>query len=152
MKERLNPYEQKTDYTCGPASLLIAYRLLGRNYNEEVLAVELGTTKKGTDWEQMISHPAKLGYKVEFKANATWANLVSALKRGVVIVGWEADDDGAPEGHFSVIKSIAGNLIEIANPGLPPDEWPEIIDKTAFLGKWRDEEMPRAMLIIKRPS
>ena len=53
---RLNSYQQTTEYTCGPASVLSLLRFYGRDGNEMTIASEMGTsTTTGTTPDQMTN-------------------------------------------------------------------------------------------------
>ena len=52
----VNSYQQTTEYTCGPASVISLLRFYGRDGNEMSIANEMGTsTTNGTTPEQMTN-------------------------------------------------------------------------------------------------
>lgn len=151
MKEknfRYDPYEQRKTYTCGPATLLMAYKYLGKNFLEEDIAEKLHTDKEGTSWEELIAHPSNLGYRVEFTSNADWEDLRRNMDKGVVCVSWQTDRYGEPDGHFSLVADMTDDMIELANPGLSIDKWPDIFDKQTFMSKWQDEQLSKCFMVI----
>jgi ABC-type bacteriocin/lantibiotic exporter with double-glycine peptidase domain len=148
MKE-IRHYSQSSCFSCGSAALLIAYDSMGVTYNEVSLAVELGTTKDGTSWEQVITHTEKLGFPVEFKSRATYKDLQKDIERGAIIIAWGTDGNTEIDAHFSVLSGITNDLIELTDPGIPEEEWPSIMSKEEFLNKWYLEGLPRTYLLIK---
>jgi hypothetical protein len=147
MKE-IKHYYQETSFGCGPASLLIAYRALGLEYNEVTLTVELGTDKDGTGWDQMFAHVREITkFPVELRNRATYEELKEDFEKGIIIVGWTSDGDKNPGPHFSVASGILDDLIELTDPGSP--EWPTIMAKEEFISKWFDNESEKAYLLIK---
>lgn len=151
MKE-IKHFYQTPDFGCGAASLLIAYRALGIEYNEVSLTLELGTTKDGTSWFQMIEHTAMLGFPTEFKNQANYKDLQKNFKNGVEVIAWSTDGNAEPQPHFSVISGITNDLIELTDPGRPPEDWPSIMTKEEFLSKWFITDYARSYLLIKPKS
>ncbi len=58
------PYKQELEWSCGPASLRIAYLSLGKDVPEEQLVKETDCDKDGTEWEDMLANPPKRGFGV----------------------------------------------------------------------------------------
>jgi hypothetical protein len=146
-------YYQETSFTCGPASLLIAYRALGIEYNETMLALEVGTTDKGTYWGQMFKHAVvNMDFPVELRSRSSYKDLMRDFKRGIIIVAWSQDEGKEPGPHYSVISGITDDLIEITDPGLPKERWPSIMLKDEFVNKWFTEGCHQSYLLIKPKS
>ncbi|MEK7113029.1 MAG: cysteine peptidase family C39 domain-containing protein [Patescibacteria group bacterium] len=150
--ERIKPYEQRFKFSCGPSSLLIAYQSLGVEYDEARLVTEIGTDITGTSWEEMLLHPLRMGLKAELRGNSTWNELKRDFRRGVLIVGWSVNFPDTPSEHFSVVRDITDDLIELADPGIPIKDQPNIMEKEEFLVKWQGEVDKRIYLLIRRPK
>ena len=138
-------YKQKTDFGCGPASMSMAYAMLGVNTDEFLLMGEMGTDADGTAWEKMILNPAKRGMFVRFEANGDWEKLTRADQMGVVIVAWMGDYDNEPEPHFSVVCDISPENILIADPGQGKIHE---VPKEIFERKWKDNDFMRAFMVM----
>jgi hypothetical protein len=101
---RFKTYQQTTEYTCGPAALVMAAYYRGEYLNELTVAAEAGTTESnGTSTEQMVNYLAANGWTV--RSSLTEPNLGSLkfIKRQIqkgnpVMVEWV---DWA--GHWQVV-------------------------------------------------
>jgi len=153
MKE-IKYYSQETSFGCGPASLLIAYKALGIEYNETALTLEAGTTKEvGTDWGQMFYHAAeRLKFPVELKSGSSYEDLMKDFGRGIIIVAWSMDADNEPGSHYSVVSGITDDLIELTDPGRSKEHWPSIMTKEEFVNKWFTDRFQGSYLLIKPKS
>jgi len=147
MKE-IKHYYQEASFSCGPASLLIAYRSLGLDHNEVAICAECGTTKEdGTDWGQMFYHTVLMGFPAELKSNATYKDIKKDFKRGRIIVAWCTDDE--PASHYAVVSGVLDDLIELTDPGQRSEKWPSVMTKEEFMNKWFTETAVRTYLLIK---
>ncbi len=150
MKE-IKHYYQEHSSGCGPASLLIAYKALGIDYNEVALTLELGITKDdvGADWGQMFYHVATLGFPTELKSVSSYESLKEDFSRGIIIIAWSTDSDTELQPHYSVVSGITDDLIDLTDPGLSIENWPSIIPREEFLSKWFILGYPKSYLLIK---
>lgn len=97
-------YQQTTEYTCGPAALVMAAYFRGTVLNELEVAIAAGATETlGTSTKQMVSYLESTGWKV--RSSLTEPNIASLefLKNQVaqgnpVIIEWV---DWA--GHWQVV-------------------------------------------------
>jgi len=149
--EKIRHYFQEAPFSCGPASLLIAYEALGIHFNEVSLAVEMGISQDGIDWSEMFDHvAAKLKPPAELKSNATYKDLQKDFKRGVIVVAWATDVGQQLDLHYSVVSGILKDMIELTDPGLPSSDWPSIMTKEDFMNKWGTyDEYPNSYLLLK---
>lgn len=136
MRKEIEPYEQRTSFTCGAASLVIAYRALGINISEEILISEMRITQEGVTWPEIVENLVDHGFGLKWYVRANYKELKQDFKKGVVIVAWNTDWSGEPGGHYSVVSGITNDLIELTDPGIPVQEWPSIMTKDEFLAKW----------------
>ena len=152
MKEALR-YTQETTYSCGAASLLIAYHMLGIDYNEPTLMHEVGTTPdQGTQMEVMFNHAASLGFPVELKCNASYRDLKKDHKRGAVVIAMNPYWNGEPGGHYVVLEDLDDEIVSLADPGLTKENWPNMMSKDEFISKWNCPGYPASYLLIRPKS
>jgi hypothetical protein len=127
----------------------ICYKKLGLDVSEFLLAHELKTNPEtGTELEAMYDHAMAHGFPAEMKCWQTYKDLQRDFKRGVIILAMTADWGGEPGGHYAVIEDIEPSMIELADPGLPAENWPHILDKQTFLTKWFADSYPQSYLLI----
>lgn len=148
----IKPYEQRYSFSCGPASLHIAYKAYGKDIDEGHIATELEINEEGTTWKAMKEHPSKYGFNTWYKDRSDYEELKAVHdKTGFVqIIGWTSDRDndrtkGEPEAHFSVIRRITPTHIMIADPAFANLY---TMKKEDFMNKWFDDEAKRAYLTI----
>ncbi len=114
-------YKQKTEYTCGPASMKMALEHFGIKRSEEELASTLRTERKvGTSEHDMImcADFFKMNYAV--KRNASFEDLERLQKEGYVTIlryylPWEKID------HYAVFKKVDRGRIYLWDPCYGPD-------------------------------
>lgn len=103
---------QKTEYTCGPASLKAVFHYFGIETTEEVLAASLKTTPaEGTAWSDMVRVSQENGFRIIHDGKLTIAKMKKFLdKKLPVIVGFQAcmgrNHDYSNEwdaGHYAVV-------------------------------------------------
>ena len=76
--ERFKTYQQTSEYSCGPASLImVAYYIDGKILNESDLYIKAGTSEAGTKPEKLEKVISDLGYTYESKFNFTEDTLPS---------------------------------------------------------------------------
>lgn len=96
-------YQQKTEYTCAPASVKMVLKYFGCDYKEEDLAAEMGTTEdNGTDIYQVVEYLKKNNWDymstIE-NGKIKLSDIRKSIKNGYpVLVDWV--DWG---GHWEVI-------------------------------------------------
>jgi hypothetical protein len=86
----IKSYQQTTEYTCGPSSVLTVLHYYKREGNEMKIAAEMGTdTTTGTTPEQMIDWLNKNGFKASWHEHGTLDTLRNNLsKNKPTIVEW----------------------------------------------------------------
>ena len=153
MERELHPiekYTQETSWSCGAGAMVIAYRRLGIYLNEMSLARELETNpESGTEMSNMYQHATNYGFPAEMKSWGTYKDLQRDSKRGVVIVGFTPFWSGEPGGHYAVLTTILDDMVELSDPGLQPEDQPNIMSKKEFMSKWFAEGYPSSYLLIR---
>lgn len=156
--DKIVPYEQKYYFSCGPASLAIAYKCLGHNHTEERIMRELDASVMGTEWWELLHHVADITeYGVSMRFRATFEEMKEELdKFGFpIIICWQTDRrrtpvegglGAEPGGHYSVVKSMTDTEITLADPGFGdiatfPREYLE--------DRWYEENTERVYLAIR---
>jgi ABC-type bacteriocin/lantibiotic exporter with double-glycine peptidase domain len=140
MSKEIQPYEQLSTYSCGSATLKLAWETLGLGYREEQLMVELQTDLNGTSWEDIFDHIKKTGFKVELKGNTTYKDLLRDQDKGLIILSWASEGEDCVDGHFGLLVRALPDMIELANPGLAVEDWPYILTKEEFEARWWEKE------------
>ncbi|MCE1164836.1 MAG: C39 family peptidase [Bacteroidetes bacterium] len=86
----VDSYQQTTEYTCGPASVISLLRYYNRGGDEMTIASEMGTsTTTGTTPQQMTDWLNGHGFTASWHQNGTLDTLVNNLKRNKpVLVEW----------------------------------------------------------------
>lgn len=135
---------QKTDYTCGPASLLACaeYFMPDMPLTEEEVSALAGTTDDGTPPEGLHEAATALGLDSEVREGMTVQDLEDLLGQGALVIvalqAWANDDGSLPpegydnrwmDGHYVVCTGVDGDRlyfedpsVEVARATLSPDE------------------------------
>jgi len=111
---KLEPYKQATKYTCGPASLKIALKLIGLEYEEGWLAKQMRTSpNSGTSPSGFEGVLRRLGFDYFETANAEIDDIRRFVRQGLpVVVAWDLRGDG----HYSVVVRLTGQEIHMIEP------------------------------------
>jgi len=147
-------YQQTTDYTCGPAALLMAAYYRGVLLNELEIAKATGANKKtGTSTEQMVHYLKNTGWKVRSSLTepeiATLHFLKHQIKNGnpvmVEWVDWAGhwqvaigyDDVGTP-------AEVSDDVLIMADPYDTSDHLQDgyaIVQADRFQSMWFDHDL-----------
>jgi hypothetical protein len=86
----VDSYQQTTEYSCGPASILTLLRYHGKSGDEMTIAKEMGTsTTYGTTPEQMSSWLNEHGFQASWQENGNLDTLTGNLKKQIpTLVEW----------------------------------------------------------------
>jgi len=105
-------YKQKTEYTCGPASLKIVLSFFGKAVSESKLSHLVGTKPKiGANRANLVRVAEQLGFMVESGYGKTLVDIKKFLKGGLpVIVNYLWHDD---HGHYSIVVGMERKRIII---------------------------------------
>ena len=115
---------QKTDASCGPASIKHALEIFGLKKSERTLQKLCKTTRNGTSTLNMISALKRLGYAVMAIEHATLRHITGALKYSplkprAVIVSYLYESDNAKSsadvdsGHWATVYTYRANKSRI---------------------------------------
>lgn len=145
--DAIQPNHQNGVGHCGPASLEIAFRALGKNVTQEEIAAEVDNVDDGMSWGEMIRVAMNHGFTVGVYKHSEYDALVNAYNRCAcpIIVGWDSDRDGEPGAHFSVVKHVNGEMIRLADPQF---EDYYSLSRPDFEAVWYDAESNRAFMAI----
>ena len=129
---------QKTDYTCGIASLSIAFSAFGEDYEEkELLRVTKVSEEYGSEEKDMVKAARLLGFKVCSKKNSNMKEIKEAPNyEKPVIVLYLAWGDA----HYSVIVGMTRTHLLLADPY--KKGCVRQIRKDIFLKRWKPEKLP----------
>jgi len=110
----LKNYPQKTNFTCGPASLKMVMEHYGQKHSEKALAKAGGTTRSyGTGHNGMKKAANKFGFDLTVKKNADISDIKRYVKqKKPVIVDWFPEGGG----HYSVVKGVDKNNLYMDDP------------------------------------
>ena len=150
--------QQKTNYTCGPASLLSWLISLGiSNYDENSLATVLNTNSEyGTSYQNFISGLNQLEIAAVFKINQSVESLRQYLRKGYgVIVSTQVHG----EGHWALLVDISedGQTLTLMDPWYANKGYRKI-KRSDFESRWFDyfsknrEFKERGALVLRPPN
>jgi len=153
---------QETGWECGNTCLAAVAGFFGRNLDPAAFARLAGTTRLGTDHDNMRQAAIASGAIAEAKPGGTIAELAAWLERGVPpIVGWWSMEPGDRHwrrrwnrrvrrkkdcGHYSVVKGIDANTIVLMDPqddGTGHTWSDHRIDRATFDRLWYDTDTSR---------
>jgi len=151
----LKAYQQTTEYTCGPASVVTLLKWYGRNADEMQLAKEMNTSSTcGTTPENMASWLDGHGFTVTWGENGTLEMLRENLKNKVpTLIEWS--DWG---GHWVVAvgydtrntESLMDDVIIFADPYDRHDDLEDGLDwfnAQRFYYMWYDARLFGKMMV-----
>lgn len=145
--DAIDPRHQDKVGWCGPASLEIALRALGKPITQQEIVDSVDNIDDGMSWEEMIEVAENYGCSVVMYKNAEYNALVNVYDRTgcPIIVGWNSDRDGEPGAHFSVVKYANREMITLADP-----EYKDLfsLSRQAFEAVWKDDESERTFMVV----
>ncbi len=116
-RSRAKPVKQPNDYTCGPVSLKMALKLMGKRSNLQALIRLCKTTRNGTSTPNFLRAIKKLNIHAVLLEKATKRHITNVLKTPrsgvrVAIVSYMYDTKGGVvdinSEHFAVVASLSG--------------------------------------------
>lgn len=110
-------FAQKTDYTCGPASMRMALASLGIKQTEQALVKQLKTNAEyGTLFKNMIAFVKKLKFRYKTGQHLRYPELRELLNdRWQVIVCYYLLREKSD--HYAVVRKISHKRIYLSDPG-----------------------------------
>ncbi len=134
-------YKQKKDYTCGPATLRMAFANEGKKISEEKLSKSARTKKTGTDYKDIVRATRKHGFHCFVKRKAKLDHAFHFIRNGFpVIVSYLPPDD--KEDHYSLLVDYDKKHVILNDPWNCKNH---LIKRTAFKQLW----YKRIMIISK---
>lgn len=147
----IEPTRQTGEGYCGPASLEIALRVFGLEVDQDTIGKTVDKIEDGMSWDEMENAARLCGCSVFRDREASFDHLFDAYSEtGLpIIVAWMSDRDGEPGAHFSVVKSINGQMITLADP-----QYEDFVtySRDDFFQRWKDAETERAYMVIFPPE
>lgn len=131
-------FKQDTDYTCGPATLQMAFAYYGNKQSEMDLAKKMKTNSNvGTTHKRMIKVANQNGFYAYVNNNSNFDEIVYFLNRKKPVVT-HFIEPSSDAGHYAVITSINDKKEIVLN-----DPWNGknfTMNKKDFLERWRDKK------------
>jgi len=150
MRERVSVHEQEKDYSCGSASLKMAYEAFYHYVDEAQIAREMKLTSEGASWAQMVHNAGNNGFSTHFERESSWNSLKYFWKTGsVVVVCYQSGEEENMGSHFSPIQEISDRHISLADPAMG-----RIVDmkRKDFENRWYDDEGLRSYMAITKTN
>ncbi len=117
VRSKLTPIFQPNDFTCGPASVKIAAKILGRKISFKTASLLCRTDHTGTSTDNLIQALRNLGFYALYLEEANLKHVQAGLRSTssrpkAVIVSYLYDHlaPGSPDensGHFAVVSSYS---------------------------------------------
>lgn len=149
------PIQQPDSLTCGPASLKLALKILGKRKSLDSLIELCKTNGNGTSTKNMVSAVNKLGLPTLVIEYATLHHIQSALRYRpnqprAVLVSYlydlnEREDPHPESGHWAVVSSFSARrsrivLLDSATGKKKSYDW------QTFRDRWMDYDLKRKRL------
>ena len=145
-------FKQKSDHTCGPASLRMVFAYYGKPVSEEEIAKKAGSNPRaGTTYSNMLKAARQKGFKCFSGKNQAFRKLKSFISKSCpVIVHYIDPIENEQAGHYAVVVKCEKNFVVLNDP------WNGkgfMIRKDDFLKRWhanqRSRESNRWMLVLR---
>ncbi len=135
MKLNIPFYKQDTGYTCGPASLQMAFSFLGKFKSESALTKEAKTNKEGTTHEGMIETALREKFYCYVNEGSSIEEIKYFVHLGLPVIVDYTEPSGE-DGHYAVMSGYQDGHIILNDPWngkgfkLPEKE---------FISRWYDD-------------
>lgn len=156
MAAPVTPIRQRTQYTCGAASLSMALKALGCTLcsEDEVNKVMGAAPMQGASWEQIAAAANHYGCRSTLVVPSTLAQVRQWTEAGKpVLIGW--NPEGRPWSHASLVYDVTDTTVFVADPNCPdPSQTVREVSHADFYGKWAEEwngyKVRRPAMVIDR--
>ena len=141
-------FEQKKDYTCGPAVMRMVAAFFGTHYTlEQLYEIASPDPDAGTRNKDMIKVAKKLGFSVYSKNKASIKDIKKFLNKDLPVIVNFIEPRGKEEGHHSLIVGITDREIIFNDPAYGQGFSMGIAE---FLSRWRSgfEPYQRWMMVV----
>ncbi len=109
-------YKQKTDCTCGPATLQMVFEYFGRSAAQDELATELGTQEPaGTAHSAMIHGAKSAGFRCIAKSDSTLDEVREFLADEIPVIA-NFINPATERGHYAVIVHVSESHVTLNDP------------------------------------
>lgn len=144
-------FEQKKDYTCGPAVLRMVAAFFGASYSpEQLYKIMNPDPDTGTRNRDMKRAVKKLGLRAQSKNKADIKDIKKFLDQGFPVVVNFIEPRGKEEGHHSLVVGMTDEEIIFNDPGYGENFRMGIAE---FLSRWRSEFEPyQRWLLVAMPK
>ena len=110
-------FKQRTNYSCGAASMLMVLEYFGRKFTEkQMIRMARATPEKGTDMKDMVAVAKSLGFKTRWKQNWTLQEVKKELNIGLPVIVNFQHSPKFGEGHYAVIVGYTDDEFIISDP------------------------------------
>jgi len=116
--EGVRARKQRTNYTCGPASLRSIFYHYGYAVSEQELVIDGEVEEEGTDTKTMRMIARKHGFSFYSKSNGTVDELKNWLLKEIpILICYQ--DYGKPNGnngHYAILTGLSKQYVVISDP------------------------------------
>jgi len=104
MRLKIKHYYQTKSYSCGPVSLKMVFKYLGKNFSRKrLIRLSKANEKTGTTHKNLLKTARKLGFKTKSRSNAKISDIMNYIEKSIpVIVNYYEIKEKI--GHYSVIS------------------------------------------------
>lgn len=156
MAAPVTPIRQRTQYTCGAASLSMALKALGVTLcgEDKVNEVMGAAPMQGASWEQIAAAANHYGCRSTLVVPSTLAQVKGWTDAGKpVLIGWNPED--RPWSHASLVFDVTDTTVFVADPNCPdPAQTVREVPIADFYKKWSEEwngyKVRRPAMLIDR--
>lgn len=141
MASPVTPIRQRTQYSCGAASLSMALKALGCTFCDEDKVNEVmgAAPMQGASWEQIAAAANHYGCRSTLVVPSTLAQVRAWTDAGKpVLIGWNPED--RPWSHASLVFDVTDTAVFVADPNCPdPLQTVREMPHADFYKKWSEE-------------
>ncbi len=140
---------QTFDFDCGAKALQLVMEYYGVEVREDDLMRELGTSKDGTNYVNMIAMAERNGFEVFASSGVSLEQLKQFIDQGypviVIVQAWadrymtlEDWKSSFNNGHYAVVIGIQDHIIIFEDPSSIHRTW---MSEEEFLARWHDLDL-----------
>lgn len=156
MPAPVTPVRQRTQYTCGAASLSMALKSLGCTFCDEDKVNEVlgAAPMQGAAWEQIAAAANHYGCRSTLVVPSTLGQIKSWTDAGKpVLIGW--NPEGRPWSHASLVFDVTETHVMVADPNCPdPMQTVRKMSHDDFYHRWAEDwngyKVRRPAMLIDR--
>ena len=113
----LKSRKQKTNYTCGPASLRTIFNYYGVKVSEEELILLGDIGEEGTDFQTMKYLAHEYGFSFYGRTATNIDDIKKYLNKKIpVLVCYQMGENNGNNGHYSVVYDLDDSFVYLADP------------------------------------